>query len=257
MANKKIVLKKENVLDKLPIFAVLVGVSLTAVGLFFIKDDVYSSAKTLFEYFPAKFNVYPASKFENALMLGVFLSLIQAVTMAIVPSKNFSWKLRLSSLIMLIISILLDNWTDVVHRSQYLQGNIYVATGITVGFYTLGSEIATGLGLYLIGLYMRPALSQLMLLWAMLGSLIDVIRSEWNNYVKVAKLRSERYVKERNDELYLKYELENGGHQRKSKNRTPNRPQTRKTPTTSSGNLTGKRVPRKINPHDTNNRKRY
>lgn len=165
------------------VFAIA-GVIISALLL---KEDVTSTAHTIFEYFPFKFGVTPASTWEGALILGVFTSVLQVVAASVAFSNKFSLYSRGVALVSLLTSLVFDNWTDVVFRSGNLTGNMEVAFATTLAFYTLGSEITQGLSwLVLIGTW-RVAVSDFMWGVAKFQAGLDSIGSEWGRFKHAAR----------------------------------------------------------------------
>jgi len=194
-------MSKQSFFDKQPLIAFLVGLSVALLGTALIKEDIASTAETLFVYFPIRFGVTPSVTRTGAVFLGVFTSLVQAIAIGVATSKNFTTSTRISAGVLFIIFLPFDNWTDIVHRSGYLSGNIWVAVATTIIFYTFGSEVASGLGWLAVALFFRPALSQLMLIFASVGAFFKVLKTEWRNYTRVAANRANRYVEERRKNL--------------------------------------------------------
>lgn len=192
---------RQSFFEKQPLVAILLGLAVGLVSLSLIKEDVISTAGTLFNFFPSKYGVAPAETYDGAVMLGIFTSLAQAIAMGIIPMRDIKRGTRISAIIIFLIFLPFDNWTDIVHRSNYLSGNIWVSSGTTFVFYTFGSEVAAGLGWYAVFKFLRPAISQIMLLIASLIAFFGMIGKEWKNYMQVARKRSSRYISERASRL--------------------------------------------------------
>jgi len=197
----KTTLNEKSFFEKQPLTAFILGLAVALVATYLIKDDVISTAETLFNYLPIKFDVRPTEAWEGALVLGAFTSLVQAIAMGIMPMKDAKTGIRISALVIFIIFLPIDNWSDIVHRSNYLSGNIWVAVGTTFIFYTFGSEIAAGLGWFTAFKFFRPAISQLMLLSASFFAFFGIVKAEWSRYMQVARNKANRYLGEREQEL--------------------------------------------------------
>ena len=134
----------------------------TSTGL--MKDDILSTANTVFTYFPLQFGVTPASTWEAALWIGAWTTILQVVSAGIAFSKRFGmWysPVRVIAFLALCASLPFDNWTDIVFRSGYLTGNLPVATITTFAIYTGGSELTQFLSLTIFFSTWRSAISDL------------------------------------------------------------------------------------------------
>jgi len=172
------------------IFAIA-GIVISALLL---KEDVTSTAHTIFEYFPSRYGVTPSSTWSGAIILGIFTSVLQVVAASVAFSNKFSGSTRGIAFLVLVSSVVFDNWTDVVFRSGNLTGDMRVAFATTLAFYTLGSEIAQGLSwLVFVGTW-RVAFSDIMWGLAKFGAGWSSIGSEWSRFKRAA------YNKEYNKE---------------------------------------------------------
>lgn len=180
--------KKVVGLSVIGFFAAIAGV---VVSTMLLREDVYSTAKTVFEYFPTKFGVTPSATWEGALVLGIFTSVLQIVAAYIVSSDKFSPTIRWIAAPILGASMWFDNWTDVIFRSGYGAGNTKVATVSTLAFYTFGSEVLNSFSLLVVFSIWRSAISDLMWGTARLFQGVGSIAEEWVRFLGAAK-RAER-----------------------------------------------------------------
>lgn len=159
-----------------------------------IREDVTSTAHTIFEYFPFKYGVTPSSTWEGALILGLFTTVLQVVAASVAFNKNFGIDMRGVAAVALILGLGFDNWTDVVFRSGNLTGDLTVAIVTTVAFYTLGSEIMQSLSWLVLLATWRPAISDIMWGLARFSAGISSIGREWKRFQSAAgnKENSER-----------------------------------------------------------------
>lgn len=162
------------------------------ISTLLLKEDVTSTAHTVFEYFPLKFQVKPAETWEGAMILGYFTSVLQIVAASIMFSNYFSNRTRWSAAFAFVLSCFFDNWTDVVFRSGNLLGNIPVAIISTLSFYTVGSEVMSGFSWLVLFTFWRRAVSDLMWGLAMFNAGIRSIGSEWSRFVKAANTKEGR-----------------------------------------------------------------
>lgn len=151
-----------------------------------IKEDVTSTAHTIFEYFPMKYGVVPSETWQGAIILGIFTTVLQVITANIVFSKKFPLPVWLVALAGLTASLLFDNWTDIVFRSNNLTGNLQVAIVTTVAFYTLGSEIMQSLSWLVLLATWRPAISDFMWGVAKAQAGFSSISREWGSFRRAA-----------------------------------------------------------------------
>lgn len=194
-------LNSEKLLNDLSVFILFSAVALMITSLFMIKEDVYSTTMTLLVYFPLAFEVNPASDLIGALALGAFVSLTQVVTIAVALNDNFLQTTRIVSIVLYVCFMLFDGFTDITHRSQYLTGNIYVASAVTFAFYTMGAEILSGFSGLLISKYWRRGISDIMLFIAGIVAFFKNVAHEWSNYRRIAGKKEERYISSREQEL--------------------------------------------------------
>jgi len=156
------------------------------VSFMLLKEDVISTAHTIFEYFPSQFGVTPSTSWNGSIVLGVFVSVLQIVCASVAFSEKFPNASRVLSGFVLLLSGFFDNWTDVVFRSGNLTGNVKIATITTLAFYTFGSEISQGLSWLVFVNMWRPAISDAMWGWAKFTTGIGSISSEWNSFKRAA-----------------------------------------------------------------------
>lgn len=170
----------------LSLFSFLASIAGIAVSLMLLKEDVVSTAHTIFEYFPNTFGVTPSTSWEGAIILGVFVSILQIISASVAFSEKFPRNSRILATVVLVASGLFDNWTDVVFRSGNLTGDMKVATITTLAFYTFGSEIAQGLSWLIFVSLWRPAISDLMWGYARLLAGFSSISAEWSKFQRAA-----------------------------------------------------------------------
>lgn len=164
-------------------FASIAGI---VVSFMLIKEDVTSTAHTLFEYFPLKFGVIPSATWTGAIILGVFTSILQVVAASVAFSKQFSTTNRILAFVAFLFSCYFDNWTDVVFRSGNLTGDVRIATVTTLAFYTFGSEVTQGLSWLVFASNWRSAISDIMWGWAKVQAGFSSISSEWKSFQRAA-----------------------------------------------------------------------
>lgn len=164
-------------------FAAVAGI---VVSFLLIREDVTSTAHTLFDYFPSRFGVTPSSTWSGAIILGVFTSILQVVAASVAFNKQFSASSRVLAFVAFVFACYFDNWTDVVFRSGNLQGDVGIATVTTLAFYTFGSEITQGLSWLVFVNNWRSAISDIMWGWAKVGAGFQSINAEWANFQRAA-----------------------------------------------------------------------
>ncbi len=151
-----------------------------------LKEDVLSSANTLFNFFPSQFGVTPAQTYEGAIRLGIFLSLLQIVTLSIALSKEFLAGWRVVAGFLFAFSFPFDSWTDIVFRSGYLTGDFWVATVTTFSFYTVGSELLQSMSWLVAVATWRGAISDYLWISARFKAGIKSIGKERSNFDRAA-----------------------------------------------------------------------
>jgi len=178
-------------------FAAIAGI---VVSFLLIREDVTSTAHTLFEYFPMKFGVTPSSTWSGAIILGIFTSILQVVAASVAFNKQFSTSNRVLAFLTFVFACYFDNWTDVVFRSGNLTGDVKIATITTLAFYTFGSELTQGLSWLVFAHNWRSAISDIMWGWAKVQAGFNSISVEWNNFQRAAinKENKDRGVVESN-----------------------------------------------------------
>ena len=164
-------------------FAAVAGI---VVSFLLIREDVTSTAHTLFEYFPMKFGVTPSSTWSGAIILGMFTSILQVVAASVAFNKQFATASRVLAFVAFIVACYFDNWTDVVFRSGNLAGDVGIATVTTLAFYTFGSEVTQGLSWLVFVNNWRSAISDIMWGWAKVGAGFRSIGAEWANFQRAA-----------------------------------------------------------------------
>ena len=169
------------------ILSFLASIAGIVVSFLLLKEDVLSTAKTLFEFFPMKYGVIPSATWSGAIVLGLFTSILQIVSASISLSPRYGSWTRILATVSLIVSAWFDNWTDVVFRSGYLTGNTRIATISTLAFYTFGSEITQSLSWIVFLNIWRVAISDFMWGSAKLGAGFSSIKLEWKKFQSAAK----------------------------------------------------------------------
>lgn len=163
--------------------AALAGV---VISILLLKEDVISTAKTVFEYFPSRYGVTPSTSWDGAIILGVFTSVLQVVSASVAFSNKFGLYWRILAALSLGLSAWFDNWTDIVFRSGGLTGDVRIATISTLAFYTFGSEVTQGLSWLVLVSSWRQAVSDFLWGWAKLGAGLSSISGEWKHFQKAA-----------------------------------------------------------------------
>lgn len=187
----------KNKIAGLALISFLASVAGIIISFMLLKEDVTSTAHTLFEYFPFRYGVIPSATWTGAIILGLFTSVLQVVTASIMFSKNFSKSNRFLAFVMFVASCAFDNWTDVVFRSGNLTGDVGVATVTTLAFYTVGSEVLQGFSWLIFLAMWRQGISDLMWGMARFQAGFSSIGSEWNNFKKAASRKETRETNER------------------------------------------------------------
>lgn len=182
---------KHNGVMLVSVIAAIVGL---VVSFSLLKEDVLSTAKTLFEYFPSKFGVTPAMSWEGAIHLGIFVSVAQVVTISAASRVDLAKAIRWSAGAVIGPAILFDAWTDIVFRSGDFTGNPVVATVTTIAFYTFGSEFLQSLSWIVVLTSWRQAVRELMHFTAKLFEGIRSIGSEWAVIVRNARSQEQRSI---------------------------------------------------------------
>lgn len=167
----------------LSFLASLAGV---VISFLLLKEDVISTAKTVFEYFPSRYGVTPSTSWDGAIILGVFISVLQVISASVAFSTKFSMPWRILAGTSLILSGWFDNWTDIVFRSGNLEGDVRIATITTLAFYTFGSEVTQSLSWLVLLSSWRTAVSDLLWGWAKAEAGLASIGSEWRHFKKAA-----------------------------------------------------------------------
>jgi hypothetical protein len=164
------------------------------ISLTLLSEDVISTAHTLFEYFPNKFQVIPASTWNGAIRLGLFITVMQVISAGVGSSNRFSGVWRAIAWVLFGISLPFDMWTDMVYRSNEFQGNVWVAVVTTVGFYTFGSELLQTLSWLILIASWRVGIREGMWTMANLKQGVATIASEWHLMVRSAHSNQTRDV---------------------------------------------------------------
>ena len=193
--------KKKGLFDNVAPVVVLFAIATLAVGISLLRDDVLSTAETMYTYFPQEFGVYPAMDFTGAIVLGLFVSVVQMVSLVVATSPAFDKNVRVIAWIVYGILAFLDGWTDVIHRSNKLKGDVGVSVGVTLGFYTLGSEFSSSLAIAVIATFWRKATSDVLFGWAQISAFLSNIAREYSSYRRAANNRESKYLNERAKEV--------------------------------------------------------
>lgn len=170
----------------LALISFLFSIAGIIISALLLREDVVSTAHTLKDYFPIRYNVTPSSTWEGAIVLGLFISVLQVISANVAFSGRFSNTSRAVAFVGLISAVVFDNWTDVVFRSAYLTGDIKVAYATTIAFYTFGSEVLQGLSWLVFVSTWRTAISDIMLGAAKFGAGVKSISSEWKSFQRAA-----------------------------------------------------------------------
>lgn len=149
------------------------------ISFLLLKEDIISTAHTVFEYFPLTYGVTPSTTWDGAFILGLFVTVLQIVSASVAFSNRFSVSWRVLAGVSLLASGVFDNWTDIVFRSGNMTGDVRIAIITTLAFYTFGSEITQGLSWLVLMASWRFAVSDLMMGWAKFVAGMDSIPSEW------------------------------------------------------------------------------
>lgn len=181
-----------NKIGGISLLAFLASLAGIVVSFLLLKEDVLSTAHTLFEYFPARYNVVPSSTWAGAIILGVFTSVLQVVATSVFMSNKFPWLTRLIGFVSFGLSCWFDNWTDIVFRSSNLTGDIQIATITTLAFYTVGSEVTQGLSWLIFFHSWRSAVSDLMWGSARFQAGISSVAAEWKRFKSAAQTKEEK-----------------------------------------------------------------
>lgn len=158
-----------------------------ALSFLLLKEDVLSTANTLYVYFPSQFGVTPAITEDGGLFLGIFVSVAQIITLAIALSASYKVPIRVIAGLFFALAMPFDGWTDVVFRSGYLKGDLIVATITTIAFYTFGSELLQSLSWVLFLSVWRQAIADIMWSLAYGANSVSTVGREWTNFVIAAR----------------------------------------------------------------------
>lgn len=157
------------------------------ISFLLLKEDVISTAWTVFKYFPDKYGVIPSTTWDGAIILGVFISVLQIVSASVAFGKRFSISWRMLAGVSLVASVYFDNWTDIIFRSGYGVGDKMIATITTLAFYTFGSEITQSLSWLIFVSLWRSAISDIMVGVVRVGNGLGSIGPEWESLTKKPK----------------------------------------------------------------------
>lgn len=156
------------------------GMAGIVISALLLKEDVLSTAHTVFEYFPSRYGVTPSTTWGGAKILGVFISVLQVVSASVAFSNKFSMSWRILATASLGLSVWFDNWTDVIFRSGYGVGDRQIAMISTMAFYTFGSEITQSLSWLVIMSSWRAAISDGLIGMARIKAGLSSIKGEWS-----------------------------------------------------------------------------
>jgi len=182
---------KHNGLTLISLIAAIAGV---IVSFSLLKEDVLSTAKTLFEFFPTNFGVQPAMTWEGAIYLGIFVSVTQIVSASVASRKELAKTIRYTAGFLLALSIPFDAWTDIVFRSGNFTGNPVVATVTTIAFYTFGSELMQSLSWLIVLTSWRQGVREMMWFFAKGIEGIKSVAPEWFTIVRNVRSQEMREV---------------------------------------------------------------
>ena len=166
-------------LNGLMIFLFLSSIAGIIVSYTLIEEDVLSTALTLFEYLPSRYGVRPAVEWEGAVRLGIFTTVAQIISGAIMGNKSIPKFWRWVAGIMFVVFMPIDYFTDVVHRSAYFTGNLPIAVVTTMIYYTLGSEMLQAASWVMLFMTWRVGIREL--LWA-LTNVVEVVSNLGNDW---------------------------------------------------------------------------
>jgi len=230
--------RKKGLFDNVAPVVVLFSIATMVVGISLLRDDVLSTAETMFRYFPEQFGVYPATDFTGAVVLGLFISVTQIVSLVVATSPNFPKNIRWIAGFIYGTAAAIDGYTDVVHRSGGLKGDVPVSIGVTLGFYTFGSEFSTSLAAAVFGHFWRKATSDIMFGAAQFFAFLGNMAKEFSSYQRAARNRETKYLNDRAKEVG-DFGFANNSSNRNNQNQNPNRP-----------NETGRIPPDRVPPED-------
>jgi len=168
-----------NKFSGISLISFLSSIAGVAISFLLLKQDVISTAHTVFEYFPQQFGVTPSTTWDGAVVLGLFVSVLEIVSASVAFSKKYSTNWRIIAGISFVVSLYFDNWTDVIFRSGWGTGDMKVAQITTLMFYTFGSELTQTLSWMILMSLWRPAISDIMWGLVRFGAGISSINSEW------------------------------------------------------------------------------
>ena len=190
MATSKI----KNFLNNNAFIVSLIGLGLTILSAFLMVDDVMSTAETLYVYMPSEYGVIVVMTAQGSYIAGTFVTVSQIATILIWTNNEFDNKTRWSAFFAWVISMIIDNWTDIALRSSYFTGDIAIATISTLWFYTIGSELLSGIGLLLFTKYLRKGYSQAMFFIAKIGAFFSVQKKEWKINKGIANKKEDEFI---------------------------------------------------------------
>jgi hypothetical protein len=164
----------------------LASIAGVIISFLLLKEDVISTAHTVFEYFPSTYGVTPSTSWDGAIILGVFISVLEVVSASVAFSRKFSVSWRVLAAVSLALAGYFDNWTDIVFRSGNLQGDVRIATITTLAFYTFGSEVTQGLSWLVLVTTWRSSISDILWGWYKLKAGWASIGDERKRFEKAA-----------------------------------------------------------------------
>jgi hypothetical protein len=174
----------------------LAGIAGMIISATLLKEDVLSTAYTLFNFFPERYGVVPSSTWNGAIYLGVFVSVTQIVAGGVMLKKELPLAVRIVGLVLLVLSVPFDAWTDIVFRSKNLTGDMQVAMVTTIAFYTFGSEIMQTLSWIIIFTTWRQAVREMMWISARGAAGFRSIRTEWPTIVRSASTQEQKKIQD-------------------------------------------------------------
>lgn len=193
--------KKFAYVKNLNIFIFLIGIAAAISGFSLLKEDVMSSAYTLLDYFPREFKVKPVSDLTGGIAVGLFFTFTQIAGLFAAMTKEFNIKVRWTGAILFVLFMLIDNWTDIVYRSQYLSGDLVVSVLVTGTIYTVGSEFSSGVAVALVSSFWRSALSEFLMFFAILKNKASSLGRDWKRYDEAARRMEQRQENEERTRL--------------------------------------------------------
>lgn len=192
---------KVDIVKKLSVFLTVASLAGIVLSTLQIYEDVKSTAGTLLVYFPRQWGVFPVTTEPSSMVLGLFVSIVQIIAIAIAFSNMFSLSRRAGAGFIALVSVPFDAWTDIVYRSGYLTGNLAVSTVTTIAFYTFGSEALSAFSWLLFIATWRQAIADISWTIAFTIENVKTIAPEFKRFMAAAERQASKQLEERTSQF--------------------------------------------------------